>query len=188
VNKIRHGFYKALGGRGSEANKMMTKVGGFGTVLPVAFNAIGVAVGASQGYREGGVGGAMLGGAKGLVTNAVHGQMIGAALSHPLLMLGGASLMMASYKVGHGIFDVRTRGNNYLKMGRSGGLSWNTGSTPGMDSQVASTMRGRALMSMENSRFNAMKSLGNESYMMTAPSARYGNSTQIGSQQPMLAY
>jgi hypothetical protein len=130
----------------------------------------------------------MKGGAKSLVNNAVQGQMIGATLAHPLLMLGGASLMMASYKVGHGIFDVRTRGNNYLKMGRAGGLSWNTGSTPGMDSQVASTMRGRALMSMENSRFNAMKSLGNESYMMTSPSARYANSTQLGSQQPMLAY
>jgi hypothetical protein len=187
-NRARAAIYRGLGGRGSAANNMMAKIGGFGTALPVAFNLAAVGFGMKDGYREGGIGGAMKGGAKSLVANAVQGQVIGASLAHPLAMLGGASLMMASYKIGHGIFDVRTKGNNYLKMGRSGGLSWNTGSTPGMDSQVASTMRGRALMSMENSRFNAMKSLGNESYMMTSPSARYANSTQLGSQQPMLAY
>ena len=68
------------------------------------------------------------------------------------------------------------------------GLSWSRGATPGMDSQQANTIRQRSLMAMQNSRFNAMRAMGNESYMMSAPRSRYANSTAITGQTPMLSY
>jgi hypothetical protein len=57
-----------------------------------------------------------------------------------------------------------------------------------MSSSIGASVRQRAINAMENSRFNAMKAIGNESYMMSAPKARYSGSTAIYGTSSMLSY
>jgi hypothetical protein len=173
---------------GEGGKKFYARVGGYSNLIAPAITLNAAFRSAREGYHEGGVLGGLVGGVKGVGEGIVHNKIMGYALRHPILGATSAALMYGAYKFTYGMFDVRTRGSNYLKMGRTTGLSWANGGTPGMDSQMASTIRGRALMSMENSRFNAMKTLGSESYMMNTPRARYANSTAIHNTAPMLSY
>lgn len=173
---------------GEGGKKFYARVGGFSNLIAPAITLHAAFRSAREGYHEGGVLGGLIGGVKGVGEGIVHNKIMGYALRHPVLAATSAALMYGAYKFTYGMFDVRTRGSNYLKMGRTTGLSWANGGTPGMESQMASTIRGRAMMAMENSRFNAMKTLGSESYMMNTPRARYSNSTAIYNTAPMLSY
>lgn len=193
ANPANKGFGVNMGRRlfnmfGEGGKRFYTRVGGYSTLIAPVLMARSVLGNIREGYNEGGVPGALIGGFKGVAEGIVTNKIIGYALRHPIIGLGSAALMYGAYKYSYGVFDVRTRGANYLRMGRTAGLSWANGGTPGMDSQMASTIRGRALMAMENSRFNAMKTLGGESYMMSSPKTRYANSTAIYNTAPMLSY
>jgi hypothetical protein len=100
------------------------------------------------------------------------------------LASAGGVLAYTAFKV----FDVRNKGVQYLRSGRMGKVSWATGNTPGMSSSIGATHRQRAMNSMNSSRFNAMKAIGNESYMMNTPKSRYSNSTAMNNTAPMLSY
>jgi hypothetical protein len=188
LTRLRARIFHGIGGESSKVNRLLTRLGGLGTAFAPGMTAFGAISDATQGYKSGGITGAAIGAVGGYAKWAVTAKLISAALANPLVAIPIAAGLGGMAYAGYKMFDVRNRGNNYLRMGRMGGLSWNTGSTPGMQSQMASTIRQRGLMAMQHSRFNAMRALGNEGYMMSAPRSRYANSTAIYSQTPMLSY
>ena len=177
-----------LGGQGSMANKALTALGGAGTTIAPLMTAGFIINDARNGYREGGVLGAAGGAATGYLQAALINKVISGVLLNPVAGLVGGGLLAATMYTSHKIFDVRNKGVEYLRMGRMQGLTWEKGPSPGMSGANIASMRQRSLNAMENSRFNAMKAIGNESYMMSAPKARYSNSTAINSIAPMLSY
>jgi hypothetical protein len=184
----RAGIYERLGGDKGGINKLLARGGGAGSLIAPTLTGVGAMMDFREGYRDGGVLGGVAGAATGYAKMAVTNKIIAGVLTNPVLGLTGAAALAGTMYSAYKIFDVRNQGNNYLKMGRMQGLSWSRGATPGMDSQQSNTIRQRSLMAMQNSRFNAMKAMGNESYMMSAPKSRYSNSTAIVGQTPMLSY
>jgi hypothetical protein len=188
INKGKLKAFNFFGGETSFINRTLTRAGGLGTLVPVGMAAYGAIGDFKEGYRDGGIVGGTVSAATGYLAWGAIGKGVSWALWNPGKAIAGLGIAAAATYTAYKTFDVKNKGVNYLKMGRMGGLSWNSGSTPGMDSAMAGTIRQRSLMAMENSRFNAMRAIGGESYMMAAPRSRYANSTAIYSQSPMLSY
>jgi hypothetical protein len=84
----------------------------------------------------------------------------------------------------YGVYSTREYGNMYLRSyPRS---SFNTPSLS--DSVMASTMRQRAVMSMQQSKMNAFRNLSNEATFAHQPRSRYGNSYQGLTPTPVMGY
>ena len=163
-------------------------MGGLGSMIAPTMMGIGAISDFKEGYREGGLGRGAINTASGIIGGMVQNKVIASALLNPMAGLALAStggvLAYTAFKV----FDVRNKGAQYLRSGRMGKVSWASGNTPGMSSSIGATHRQRAMSSMNNSRFNAMKAIGNESYMMNTPKSRYSNSTAMNNTAPMLSY
>jgi hypothetical protein len=186
---VRYHSFKALDSVGGGwLNKQLVKAGGFSTLIAPALMAQGGLSDFKEGYRRGGLVGGAFKTVTGLVSGLVQNKVIAGILLNPGTGLLGAGITAAAGYTAFKIFDVRNKGADYIRSGRMGGLSWNRGPTPGMSGSMAATARQRALNSMENSKFNAMKAMGNESYMMNAPRSRYANSTAIHGITPVLSY
>jgi hypothetical protein len=186
---IRRSLYNGLGG-GSDGfiNKMLTRLGGAGTLVAPVLMGVTAIADFRQGYKKGGVFGGIAGAGKGIVAGWIMNKVVAAALLNPVTtLIAGGAIAAAAYAT-YKIFDVRNQGNNYLRQRQMQGPSWKTGPSAGMSSSMGNTIRQRSMHAMENSRFNAMRSMGNESYMITAPKSRYANSTTIHSTAPMLSY
>ncbi len=172
-------------------NKFLAAAGGMGAMLAPGIAAISALSDAREGYRQGGFTGALTGMVGGYVKGAILGKTIGFALRNPILGLAGAAGLSAAAYGSYKVFDAANQGNSYLRakrVQRTMGSSWARGPSPAMTGSTAMTMRQRSLMAMENSKFNTMKTLGSESYMINAPRSRYANSTSIGNHTPMLSY
>ena len=186
---VRYHGFKILDSVGDGwLNKQLVKAGGFSTVIAPALMAHGALGDFKEGYRRGGLIGGALKTVTGLISGLVQNKVIAGILLNPMTGLLGAGITAAAGYAAFKIFDVRNEGANYIRSGRMGGLSWNRGPTPGMSGSMAATARQRALNSMNNSKFNAMKAMGNESYMMNVPKSRYANSTGIHGITPVLSY
>jgi hypothetical protein len=182
-------LYEGVGGGDKgKINMLLARAGGAGSLIAPTLTGVGAAMDFREGYRDGGVLGGAVGAATGYAKMAIVNKMIAGVLTNPIAGLTGGAVLAGTMYSAYKVLDVRNQGSNYLKMGRMQGLSWNRGATPGMDSQQSSTIRQRSLVAMQNSRFNAMRAMGNESYMMSAPRSRYANSTAIYNQSPMLSY
>lgn len=187
MNRIRQFTFNLLGGKTSTINRTIARLGGAGTLVAPTFLGITAVSDFRQGYRHGGIPGGLVGAAKGVATGWIVNKIMASALLNPVAaVITGAALGATAY-TGYKIFDVRNQGSNYLKMGRMQGMSWNKGPTAGMNSLMANTIKHRSIMGMENSRLNAMRSMGNEGYMMSAPKSRYANSTAIHSNSSLLS-
>jgi hypothetical protein len=182
-------LYEGIGGGDTgRLNRFLARGGGAGSMIAPTLTGIGAMMDFREGYRDGGVIGGAVSAVSGYAKMAITNKIIAGVLTNPVAGLVGAAVLAGTMYTAYKVFDVRNQGNNYLKMGRMQGLSWSRGATPGMDSQQSNTIRQRSLMAMQNSRFNAMKAMGSESYMMSAPKSRYSNSTAIAGQTPMLSY
>lgn len=99
----------------------------------------------------------------------------------------GAAVAAAAVGVGvgaYGVYSTREYGNMYLRSyPRS---SFNSPSVS--DSVMASTMRQRAVMSMQQSKMNAFRNLSNEATFIHQPRSRYGNSYQGLTPTPVMGY
>lgn len=172
----------------SVVNQFLARLGGAEHLIAPGFMFYSLYSGAKDGYREDGALGAVTGATSSLLLSMGQNYLIGAALGNPVaaaaILGGGGALLYSSYK----IFDVKNQGNQYLKQGRMGGLSWNSGPTPGMSSQLNNTIRQRGIQAIEASRFNSMKALGNESYMYSSPLARYSNPAALNRLTPLSMY
>jgi hypothetical protein len=183
-----HGF-KLLDSVGDGwLNKQLVKAGGLSTMIAPALMGYGAIGDFKSGYRQSGVLGGIGNTALGIATGLVQNKVIAGALLNPTIGLTGGAVAAAAGYTAFKIFDVRNKGADYIRSGRMGGISWNRGPTPGMSSSIGASVRQRAINAMENSRFNAMKAIGNESYMMSAPKARYSGSTAIYGTSSMLSY
>jgi len=184
----RRSIFNALGGADGNINKMLTKLGGAGSLVAPVLMGVTAISDFREGYKKGGVFGGVASAGKGIVAGWVMNKIIAAALLNPITSLvAGGAIAAAAYST-YKIFDVRNQGNNYLRQQQMQGPSWKTGPSAGMNSAIGNTIRQRSISAMENSRFNAMRSMGNESYMINAPKSRYANSTSIHSTAPMLSY
>jgi hypothetical protein len=169
-------------------NKQLVKMGGLSTIIAPALMAHGAIGDFKSGYRQAGIVGGVGNTALGIATGLVQNKVIAGALLNPMVGLTGAAVAAAAGYTAFKIFDVRNQGAQYIRSGRMGGISWNRGPTPGMSSSMGASIRQRSINAMENSRFSAMKAIGNESYMMSAPKARYSGSTAIYGTSSMLSY
>jgi len=169
-------------------NKQLVKMGGLSTMIAPALMGYGAIGDFKSGYRTGGVLGGIGNTALGITTGLVQNKVIAGALLNPAIGLTGGAVAAAAGYTAFKVFDVRNKGAQYMRSGRMGGISWNRGPTPGMSSSMGASVRQRAINAMENSRFSAMKAIGNESYMMSAPKARYSSSTAIYGTSSMLSY
>jgi hypothetical protein len=161
-SRVAGGGYKFLAGKG-----MLAK--GMGLLGP-AF----VGYGMIQGFREGGVGGAITGGAKELALwggFSVAGKALGVAfkgtaikgfasgalrfVKHPAV-LAAAALGFGAYKAVKGL----------TAMGRETQQSEFVGSMEAFNTRAAYTMRQRALQEISRSHTNARTVLGNEAQLM----------------------
>lgn len=186
---VRYHGFRALDSVGDGwLNKQLVKAGGFSTLIAPALMAQGAMSDFKEGYRRGGLIGGAFKTVTGLISGLVQNKVIAGILLNPATGLLGAGITAAAGYAAFKIFDVRNKGADYIRSGRMGGLSWNRGPTPGMSGSLAATARQRGLNAMNNSRFNAMKAMGNESYMMNAPKSRYANSTAIHGITPVLSY
>jgi len=177
-----------MGGADSRVNQTIARLGGMGTIFPVAMMGMTAVSDFREGYRHGGIAGGLAGAAKGIATGWVVNKLLATALLNPVAaVVTGAALAATAYTA-HKIFDVRNQGSNFLRQGRMQGMSWAKGPTAGMNGAMTNTIRQRGLSAMESSRFNAMRAMGNESYMISAPKSRYANSTAIHNVSPMLSY
>ena len=186
---IRYNAFKLIDNIGDGwINKQLVRMGGLGSMIAPTMMGIGAISDFKEGYREGGLGRGAINTASGIIGGMVQNKVIASALLNPVAGLALAStggvLAYTAFKV----FDVRNKGVQYLRSGRMGKASWASGNTPGMSSSIGATHRQRAMNSMNNSRFNAMKAIGNESYMMNTPKSRYSNSTAMNNTAPMLSY
>lgn len=168
--------------------QLYVKFGGVGNLVAPGFIAWSGYNGFKDGSRDGGIAGGLTGAAGGIVSGWLQGKAFGLALANPAVALGAAvgiaTIGYSTYKM----FDVKNQGNQYLQQGRMGGLSWNSGPTPGMNSIMNNTIRARGMQAIEASRFNSMKSLGNESYMYSSPLARYSNPGALNRLTPLSTY
>jgi hypothetical protein len=175
-------------GEMSALNRVFARAGGVGTMLPAGIALYFAGKDAHKGYQENGVFGAITGAAKGYATGALGSRIVGMSLMNPLTSgLGWGAVGAAAY-TGYKTFAVRNEGNEIMRSKKMSLSGWQRGPTQAFTSSTAMTMRGRSMMAMENSRFNAMKALGNEAYLATAPKSRYANSTSIGNSAPVLSY
>lgn len=188
VAKARLKIHGLTGAPTSGVNKALAAAGGASKLFGPGLMLFGAVGDFKEGYREGGVVGGAVGAGMGIVKTKAMMEFGRAMLMNPLAGSIGALTIGGTIYSAHKMFSVSNQNANYIRMGRMQGLSFNSGNTPGMSGAMSSTIRGRALSAMENSRFNAMRSLGNESYMISAPRSRYANSTMISSQTPMLSY
>lgn len=200
--QMRNRMYEMLGGGShtlnatggiatgemSAANRFLARAGGVGTMLPAGIALYFAGKDAHKGYQENGVFGAITGAAKGYATGAMGSRVVGMSLMNPATAgLGFAAVGAVGY-TGYKTFAVRNEGNEIMQQKRMSMSGWQKGPTQAFTTSSAMTMRGRSIMAMENSRFNAMKALGNEAYMASAPKSRYANSTSIGNSAPILSY
>lgn len=114
----------------------------------------------------------------------VQQKLIATAIKNPYVA-GGLALVGGAYMLGSQTVKSIEMGNQYLKS-----RTRNNFNQPSMSmyNQNAFTMRQRALVSMEHSKFNSMKALGGEGMFRHMPKARYGNSDYGLSPSPILGY
>ena len=185
----RYSAFKLLDNVGDGwINKQLVRMGGLSTMIAPTLMGIGAVRYFRSGYREGGLVGATMAASTGIVGGMIQNKVIAAALLNPMYTLGVGALTGAAAYTAFKVFDVRNKGAQYLRSGRMGKVSWAGGNTPGMSSSIGATVRMRAINAMENSRFNTMRAIGNESYGMSAPKARYSGSTSLYGVAPMLTY
>jgi len=111
---------------------------------------------AYQGYKEGGITGAVGGVAESIAYSAAFHYM-GATLSNPLtwIVAGGAAVGVGAYAAGEKAQAYR-RGMKTLEMGANVVDPFGT----------AATLRQRSLMALQNSKINGRMGLGNEALIM----------------------
>jgi hypothetical protein len=144
-----------------------------GTALYAGVSALG---------RGEGVGGAAVAFAKEYAFSAIFAKGLG-LLATPAGM-ATAAVAGAVGLGAYGIYSTREYGNMYLRSyPRS---SFNNPSVS--DSVMASTMRQRAVMSMQQSKMNAFRNLSNEATFIHQPRSRYGNSYQGLTPTPVMGY
>jgi len=132
--------------------------------------------------RGEGVGGAAVAFAKEYAFSAIFAKGLG-LLATPAGM-ATAAVAGAVGLGAYGIYSTREYGNMYLRSyPRS---SFNNPSVS--DSVMASTMRQRAVMSMQQSKMNAFRNLSNEATFIHQPRSRYGNSYQGLTPTPVMGY
>jgi hypothetical protein len=185
---MRRSIFNALGGSTGTLNKALTAAGGAGSLVAPALMGLTAISDFREGYRKGGVLGGIGKASVGIATGWVINKMVAAALLNPIVALTAGAVVAGTAYATYKVFDVKNKGNEYLRMKQMQGNPWTRGPTAGMGSNMANTIRQRGIAAMENSRFNGMRSMGNESYMINAPKGRYANSTAMYSQSPMLSY
>jgi hypothetical protein len=138
--------------------------------------------GVSSLARGEGIGAAGFAAAKDYAAGALFTKGLG-ILATP----AGAAVGLAAVGAGiaaYGVYSTREYGNMYLRSyPRS---SFNSPSVS--DSVMASTMRQRAVMSMQQSKMNAFRNLSNEATFAHQPRSRYGNSYQGLTPSPVMGY
>ena len=187
MNRMRQFMFNLFGGKTSTVNRTIARLGGVGTLVAPGFMGFSAVSDFRDGYRHGGIAGGLVGAVKGVATGWIVNKMMATALLNPAAAIITAAALGATAYTAYKIFDVRNKGSEYLKMGRMQGMSWNKGPSMGMNSAMANTIKHRSIMGMENSRLNASRSMGNESYMQSAPKSRYANSTAIHSNSSLLS-
>jgi hypothetical protein len=132
--------------------------------------------------RGEGIGGAGFAAAKEFAYAAMFAKGAGLLLTAPgMAAVATAGLVAAG---AYGVYSTREYGNMYLRSyPRS---SFNNPSVS--DSVMASTMRQRAVMSMQQSKMNAFRNLSNEATFAHQPRSRYGNSYQGLTPTPVMGY
>lgn len=159
-------------------NKARYASGGYG--LGGAFAAYTAYSSAAEEYSaSGSMISSMGAGAMGLGKSLVQNKMIAVAIRNPWIFAPAAAGLGA-----YAVMDSYSAGNRYLRQTRLHEMNGNVSAAS--QSQQAYTMRQRSMMAMENSRFGAMRALGNEAMPMHMPKARYSNSNYNDS--PILGY
>lgn len=124
-------------------------------------------------------------GAMGAGRVLVGQKLLSMALRNPYTAVAaatvGGTVMLAKTAV-----NSAQMGNRYREQAHLSELTGNASRS--MHTRPAATMRQRSLMSINNSQFNAMRSLGNEASFTHMPKSRYGNSTYSASPRPILGY
>jgi hypothetical protein len=132
--------------------------------------------------RGEGIGGGLLAAGKGYVTGALIGKVAGATMANPI---AGGIAVAAGIGM-YGVYSNKEYGNAYLRSYSRSTMAG--GMTPSLDTAMAATMRQRAMLSMQQSKFNAFRNLGSEASFMHQPRSRYGNTYNSVQSSPIMAY
>lgn len=120
-----------------------------------------------QGYSEGGISGAVLGGATHLATSYLMGGVLGSMGTPLALGMGMAGIGLGLHFMGGGKVRDFFRPYVYDYMKKQSRLEM---STPVMDDfGTVATMRQRSLMAIQNSRLNGRTALGQEAALSFQP-------------------
>ena len=124
-------------------------------------------------------------GAANVATGLVATRVMSAVLRNPYAAVGLATVGGA-YMLARSTINAVNQGNMYRSVRGAHELSGHASGS--MHTRPAATMRQRALASINNSQFNAMRSLGNEASFMRSPRSRYGDTSQGPVPRPILGY
>ena len=167
-------------------HRMGLRGAGWGATMNLGFTsllAVGDAIGAAK--RGEGFVGSVGAGMKSFAVQLLQQRALSMALTNPIV--GGLALAGGAAAIGIStVLKQKEQGNRYLRQTRQSELGGNISSA--MHTRQAFTMRQRAMQSMQHSRFNAMRALGNEATFVHMPKARYGNSTHSVQPQPIMGY
>jgi hypothetical protein len=169
--------------KGSKATKFGTKIGGIGNVLGIGFN-FGYAgyMGLSTWRETGSISQGAFAAGKEFAVGLVAGKVIGGVMAGP----GKALLPFVAAGIGvYSVFNAKNVGNQYKAQRSMSSLSGQVNQST--MTRNAYTIRQRSVQSMEFSKFNVMKALGNESSFSSMPKSRYGNNSGI-SAVPIMGY
>lgn len=152
----------------------IAKFGGGANMLAIGLTGLfATYAGLSEWKRTGSIvqGGIAFG--KDLATGILMGKGMGLALSHPIIAGAAIGAGIGVYSV----YNSKNSGNSYLSRSRfsefSGGVS------PGAMSKPGFTMRQRAMQSMEFSKFNVQRAIGNESLGAHTAKMRYSHNAPV---------
>lgn len=132
--------------------------------------------GFSEWSRTGSLSKGLAAGGKDFVSGLVVGKIAGTALASSANFLLFGTAAAAGIGV-YSVYNSKNVGNNYLKASRMS--EWGGGVSPQAMSRPAFTMRQRAMQSMEFSKFNVMRALGNESLGAHTAKMRYANNSPV---------
>jgi hypothetical protein len=124
-------------------------------------------------------------GAANVATGLVAARVMSAVVGNPYAVAGLATVGGA-YMLARSTINAVNQGNMYRSVRGAHELSGHASGS--MHTRPAATMRQRALASINNSQFNAMRSLGNEASFMRSPRSRYGDTSQGPVPRPILGY
>lgn len=171
-------------------NRSMHRMGlrgsGVGLTLNVASSTVFAIGSMREAKREGkNLGGQVAAGGMSIVKDIAIQRGIMLAFGSSTAI--GLAAVGAVAAVGVGtILTGKEQGNRYLRQTRMSEFGGQVSAS--MHTRQAHTMRQRAMQSMQHSRFNAMRALGNEASFRHMPKARYGNSTGGIQPQPVMGY